>query len=552
MKRFGLKKVFSIAIIIAFLLGTNLMGDATAASNRIFNDMPHTGDVFADIEKQIDYFREDGDIRDDITVRTLKMHLSGVNLFQKQGQTDKVLKQMQTFKRLLDNQKSNGAISGIAFDVLNTYTQYTIGKINGPFNSDNVMKHIKNLSVDIGPREAGSAAERAGAEYIESVLKSYGYETTIEEAPRSNRTELLLKVLSDNNKIIPLKAVSNAPQTTGDGITGNLYSAGIGQPGDFTAAASGKIALIQNGGITVGDKAKNAMAAGAIGVLIYDNQDRFTLPTVSLGTVRPNIPVGTITKKDGEAFVSQLSKGNVQVQLSIKTLTNQKTVNVIAVKKPKGVVNPEIYYVGSHLDSVPFAPGANDNASGTSTLMELARVFKDYDGDKELRFAAFGGEELGFVGSKYHIGNLSQDEVKRTKVQFQMDMTGTAWVPASQLFINTVDGKTNLVSQSTHQAAEKLDINKNLLPVHMLSRSDHVPFHEKGVPSALFIWMEPGTPPGGANIEPYYHSLEDKIEHVSPERVQLTGDVVFKAISDLIGFQKNSSKNEDAPLKKAS
>ncbi|WHY87478.1 M28 family peptidase [Neobacillus novalis] len=552
MKRFGLKKVFSIAIIIAFLLGTNLMGDATAAGNRIFNDMPHTGNVFADMEKQIDYFKEDGDIRDDITVRSLKMHLSGVNLFQKQGQTDKVLKQMESFKRLLDNQKSNGAISGIAFDVLNTYTQYAIGKINGPFNSDNVMQHIKHLSVDIGPREAGSAAERAGAEYIESVLKSYGYETTIEEAPRSNRTELLLKVLSDNNKIIPLKAVSNAPQTTGDGITGNLYSAGTGQPGDFTSAASGKIALIQNGGITAGDKAKNAMAAGAIGVLIYDNQDRFTLPTVSLGTVRPNIPVGTITKKDGEAFVSQLSKGNVQVQLSIKTLTNQKTVNVIAVKKPKGVENPEIYYVGSHLDSVPFAPGANDNASGTSTLMELARIFKDYNGDKELRFAAFGGEELGFVGSKYHIGNLSQDEVKRTKVQFQMDMTGTAWVPASQLFINTVDGKTNLVTQSTHQAAEKLDINKNLLPVHMLSRSDHVPFHEKGVPSALFIWMEPGTPPGGANIEPYYHSLEDKIEHVSPERIQLTGDVVFKAISDLIGFQKNSSKNEVAPLKKAS
>ena len=551
MKRFGLKKVFSIAIIIAFLLGTNQMS-STAAENRIFNDMPHTGNVFADMEKQIDYFKEDGNIRNDIAVRTLKMHISGVALFQKQGQTDKVIKQMQSFKRLLDNQKSNGGISGIAHDVLNTYTQYVIGKINGSFNSDNVMKHIKHLSVDIGPREAGSEGERAGAEYIESVLKSYGYETKIEEAPRSNRVELILKVLSDNNKKLPLRAVSGAPQTTGDGITGNVYHAGAGQPSDFTAAASGKIALIKNGGITAGAKVQNAMAAGAIGVLIYDNQDRFTLPSVSLGSVRPNIPVATITKKDGEAFVSQLSKGNVEVQLSIKTLTNQKTVNVIAVKKPKGIENPEIYYIGSHLDSVAFAPGANDDASGTSTLMELARIFKDYDGDKELRFAAFGGEELGFVGSKYHIGNLSQDEVKRTKVQFQMDMTGTAWVPASQLFINTVDGKSNLVSQSTHQAAEKLDINKDLLPVHMLSRSDHVPFHEKGVPSALFIWMEPGTPPGGADIEPYYHSLEDKIEHVSPERLQLTGDVVFKAISDLIGFQKNSGKNEDASLKDAS
>ena len=184
---------------------------STAADNRIFNDMPHTGNVFADMEKQIDYFKEDGDIRDEITVRTLKMHISGVNLFQKQGQTDKVIKHMQSFKRLLDNQKNNGAISGIAFDVLNTYTQYVIGKINGPFNSDNVMEHIKHLSVDIGPREAGSEGERAGAEYIESVLKSYGYETKIEEAPRSNRVELILKVLSNNNKKIPLRAVSGCP-----------------------------------------------------------------------------------------------------------------------------------------------------------------------------------------------------------------------------------------------------------------------------------------------------------------------------------------------------
>ena len=64
--------------------------------------------------------------------------------------------------------------------------------------------------------------------------------------------------------------------------------------------------------------------------------------------------------------------------------------------------------------------------------------------------------------------------------------------------------------------------------------------------------MEPGTPPGGANIEPYYHSLEDKIEHVSPSKNTITGDVVFKAISDLIGFQEKSGKNEEASLRIAS
>src|SRR5699024_1857411 len=90
-----------------------------------------------------------------------------------------------------------------------------------------------------------------------------------------------------------------------------------------------------------------------------------------------------------------------------------------------------------------------------------------------------------------------------------------------------------------------------ILPLHQLSRSDHVPFHEKGVDSALFIWMEPGTPPGGADIEPYYHSPEDKIEHISPERIQLTGDLVQSAISDLIDYQK-TDKEADTSYDNAS
>lgn len=526
--------------------------EGIAAEVNSFNDMPKTGNVFTDMDTQIDQFKDDEDIQDESAVHTLKLHLNAVEHFQKQGKTDKVIKHMQGFKRLLDYQKNNGVISEIPFDVLNTYAQYVIGKQEGPFDSDKVMDHIEHLSVDIGPREAGSNAEKAGAEYIKNVMKSYGYDTTIEEAPRGNRVKPQLKVISDDNKEIPLRVVNGSPQTGEDGITGNVYDVGVGQPDDFTKDVENNIALIQNGVIPAWDKVKNAVDAGAAGVIIYDNRESYNLPYLSIGSQKSSIPVVGITKTEGESLLSQISEVELEIQLSIQTLTNQKTLNVIAVKKPKDVDNPEIIYVGSHLDSVPFAPGANDNASGTATLMELARVFKDYDGDKELRFAAFGGEELGFVGSRYHVGNLSQDEIDRTKVQFQMDMVGTAWVPASQLFINTVDGKSNLVSQSTHEAADRLDINKSLLPLHQLSRSDHVPFHEAGVDSALFIWMEPGTAPGAADLEPYYHSLEDKIEHISPERIQLSGDVVFNAISDLIGFQANSDKNEQAPLKDAS
>jgi len=70
-----------------------------------------------------------------------------------------------------------------------------------------------------------------------------------------------------------------------------------------------------------------------------------------------------------------------------------------------GTVNPnKVYVVGSHYDSFSWtatdpAPGGNDNASGVSAVLELARVFKDYQFKNTIIFCAFDGEESGLNGS---------------------------------------------------------------------------------------------------------------------------------------------------------
>lgn len=102
-------------------------------------------------------------------------------------------------------------------------------------------------------------------------------------------------------------------------------------------------------------------------------------------------------------------------------------------------------YVTSHYDSVPEAPGANDNASGTSTVLELARIMKNIPTDKEIRFITFGAEEIGLVGSRYYVSKLSGEEIKRSKANFNLDMVATSWENASQLYINTPDGSANLI-----------------------------------------------------------------------------------------------------------
>ncbi len=84
-----------------------------------------------------------------------------------------------------------------------------------------------------------------------------------------------------------------------------------------------------------------------------------------------------------------------------------RTANVIA--KLPGTVHPElIYVVSSHFDSVDRGPGADDNSSGTSALLEAARVLKDSPQPATLHFAFFTGEEAGLLGSRHYVRTASE------------------------------------------------------------------------------------------------------------------------------------------------
>ncbi len=109
-------------------------------------------------------------------------------------------------------------------------------------------------------------------------------------------------------------------------------------------------------------------------------------------------------------------------------------------------------------------------------------------------------------------------------------MIGTNWEPATQLFVNTLDGESNQVWESAKAAADELNLEEDKLNLFKRGSSDHVHFHEAGIPAANFIWREPGT----ASLEPWYHTAEDTIDKVSPEKIQFVGDLLNLAISDLL------------------
>lgn len=399
-------------------------------------------------------------------------------------------------------------------------------KVIARVNANRIFEDIRYLSQTIGPRVTGTDGEKQAAEFIKKRLQSYGYKVETQEF--SIPDTMVGNLTTSDGKEVMINIPAGSAATPEEGITAQLYDAQLGKPEDYTADAGGKIALISRGELTFKEKVENAAAAGAVAAIIYDNVDQPGPLNPSIGGDAA-IPVGGISKASGLALLHDIAVQDKTVTLKAKSLGNATSQNIIATRTPKKGSNHGIVYVSAHFDSVPFAPGANDNASGTATALELARVLKSYPIDKELRFVFVGAEEIGLVGSEYYVSKLSRNELDRSLANFNMDMVGTSWENATAIFMNTLDGKPNIVTDSALAAAERIGTPSELI-IYQRGSSDHESFHGAGIPAANFIRREPGT----ANLEPYYHTPLDTIEHISVERLKEAGDLVGSALYSVL------------------
>ncbi|MCP4771248.1 MAG: M20/M25/M40 family metallo-hydrolase [Planctomycetes bacterium] len=83
------------------------------------------------------------------------------------------------------------------------------------------------------------------------------------------------------------------------------------------------------------------------------------------------------------------------------------SVNLIAEKRGTKYPN-KIVEIGAHYDTVPFSPGADDNASGVAGVLEAARVLRDLPTERTIRFCFFGLEEMGLIGSQSHVAGFAK------------------------------------------------------------------------------------------------------------------------------------------------
>ena len=193
------------------------------------------------------------------------------------------------------------------------------------------------------------------------------------------------------------------------------------------------------------------------------------------------IPVLIVSSEVASELAASAQAGPVRVRIDLSVATTRaRAANVIAdlPGRKSGVV-----LLGAHLDSVANGPGINDNGSGSALVLEVARQARRLHVRPKhgLRFAFWGGEELGLLGSTSYV---AEPEREATARRFSTCSTST-WSARRTSAASSTREKGSLEARSRIENAFRAYFAARRLPVEEASlggSSDHAAFAQAGIP----------------------------------------------------------------------
>lgn len=455
--------------------------------------------------------------------------------------------------------------STAAIDDINTSRLRDAVTVGGILSHERVFQRIANNNE--GTRASGTTGYKQSVNYVERTLTNAGYTVRTQQftfpffrnlAPAelqqldptptdyetdtfqySGAGEVIGELVPTNDVVVPPPP---EPSSTNSGC----------EPADFEPASADEdqVALVQRGFCTFYDKAVNAEAAGYDAVIIFNEgqEGRTELLTGTLGEP-VDIPVVGASYADGAALFEATQEGPVTVRVFADTETNleAKTQNVIA--SLPGGNNDKVVIAGAHLDSVIAGPGINDNGSGSSTLLETAEQMArlDIHTRQKVRFAFWGAEESGLLGSTHYVNELSNAQLGKIVANLNFDMVGS---PNYVRFVYDGDGSDSEPAGPPGSAQIERLFNRYFAsqglesdPTPFSGRSDYGPFIEVGIPAGgLFTGAEGikteeqaavygGT--AGVAYDSCYHQACDTINNVNTKALSEMSDAVAHGIMTL-------------------
>lgn len=264
------------------------------------------------------------------------------------------------------------------------------------------------------------------------------------------------------------------------------------------------------------DKAKTAAQHGAVGLLIVsppndpnpqktilsvldgkgEQNEKFPQMHIDIPVADELLQVSGYSLKDLQTKIDSNKnsfslplKSIVEIEVHARYTKELQTMNVVGLLEgSEPLLKNEYLVVGSHLDHVGsqageiFAPGANDNASGSTAVLEIARAFVNsgIQPKRSIIFVLFASEELGLVGSTFFV---NQSPVSLNKIVAMLNLDCIGYGDSIQVG----NGKSSPKLWNIARRQDSLYTKMMVEATWNGGGADAGPFHDKGIPAAYFV-----------------------------------------------------------------
>ena len=334
-----------------------------------------------------------------------------------------------------------------------------------------------------------------------------------------------IELMADNTQLVPGRdflvgddspSVRGTFRCEGSSILGTLAEDGAytGLPFQAGTALALPDSLLPKQG-PMRQRLYTSLRAAGLGALIIITPKKLTW---SVGTEQGLMPTMTVLADRWPTQVTYV-KLKIEAEYVRKHLARNVVGWVEGKERPKEFIVITAHY--DHLGRMgkeTIFPGANDNASGTAMLLDLARHYSKDENrpDRSMVFMAFAAEEAGLIGSSYYVQN-PLFALRDIRFLLNVDLLGTG-----EEGITVVNG--NVHSKEFDMLSE-INAEYGLLPQvkarGKAANSDHYPFSEMGVPAFFIYAMGPRKA---------YHDVDDV-----PATLTFAGyEGIFKLMSKFI------------------
>ena len=477
-----------------------------------------------------------------------------------------------------------------AFSCTNVSNEF---KTNNEINS-NVLNHIKFLSSDeMEGRYPGSEGSTKSADYIaenfkQAGLRPYNSEEFFQKFEFKSGISLSGKnsITINNNRFKVEEDYIPVQFSESGNFKGQIIFTGYGLKVDELnwndykdIDVEGKWVLMFRGStegynphskfgdnISIRKKTLAAKDLGALGVLLI-NQEK-SEPLIDLTFDYNSKPIGipvlnisydilkVLSNEDFESIKKEIDKNEKQksflieseleaiIDIKIETVSISNVVGVL--RKEQNKTNNNYIVIGAHFDHLGYgsrgsgslAPGKNiihngadDNASGTAVLIDLAYKFSKLKKklNNDIIFVAFNAEEQGLLGSKFFVDNIGND-INNIKTMINLDMIGR--MKNNQLTIGGI-GTAEVFGKIVDNANKNIDIDISKSASGQ-GPSDHSSFYNKNIPVLFFHT-------GGHDD---YHKPSDDWTKINVEGINRINNLIFNVVY-------NVDSNQNPPVFKA-